>query len=168
MGGGASCICDPSSRREVLVMKENGEFLRFKEYIRVKDILAANPYQKVIRCCSDRNHVLPDSFQLSCNQLYFLLPRGIFLTDETYENMLRLAAASRNSKLSASIESYSGNPQLPSCESNTKYKAFLCSKDDGDGGDPGNTSSSRWKPTLQTIPEVNSPLPVLAAPQKVN
>lgn len=179
MGGRASCIRDPSSRREVVVMKENGEFLRFKEYIRVKDILAANPYHKLIRCCSqDRNNVdavLPDSFQLSCNQLYLLLPREFFLTDQTYQNMLRLAAASsRNSASTYSRDRDSRNiPQLSGESANTKYnnnninnKILLCSEDDDDDedvngdGDTGNNNSSSWKPALKTIPELNSPLPL--------
>lgn len=156
MGVRASCICDPSSsRREVIVMKENGEFLRFKEYIRVKDILASNPSHKVIRCRSiDRNNnnndFLPDSFQLSCNHLYFLLPPQFFLTNETYQNMLRLALAAA----AAASSTYTGN--IPTEE------VLLCSKDD-DQNDQNNNNSSRWKPALKTIPELNSPAPISGA-----
>lgn len=155
MGVRASCICDPSSsRREVIVMKENGEFLRFKEYIRVKDILASNPYHRVIRCRSiDRNNnndFLPDSFQLSCNHLYFLLPPQFFLTNETYQNMLRLALAAA----AAASSTYTEN--IPTEE------VLLCSKDD-DENDENNNNSSRWKPALKTIPELNSPAPISGA-----
>ena len=154
MGSSLSCICDPSStvNKQVPVIKEDGELLRFKQGIRVKDILLANPYSKVIRCSSDKT-VLPESFQLSCNQLYFLLPRGLALDDETYDSLLKLAA-SRNPK-SSIVCSGRNDKNLPK-ENGTKTglagNKDITTKDKDDSRYP----MSRWKPALQTIPEANS------------
>ncbi|KAL3517935.1 hypothetical protein ACH5RR_020524 [Cinchona calisaya] len=158
MGGSISCICDPSStiKGQILVMKEDGSLLKFKGGIRVKDILVANPsYDKVIRCCSDKT-VLPESFQLCCNQLYFLLPRGPALHDETYDRLLRLAKSRIH--ISSIVCSGRNDGSLPK-ETTTETGGMGAEGNmvikTSDYDDP-RYYKSRWKPALQTIPEVKS------------
>ncbi|KAK2991623.1 hypothetical protein RJ640_025250 [Escallonia rubra] len=143
MGASQSCsLCPDDSNKEVRVMKEDGESIRLKGGTRVRDILDAYPYHKVIRCCSDRT-VLAESFQLSCNWLYFLLPEGLAVNDETYRSLIRCAMSKDLIVSRATNKGSDGGQAL--CDD-------LSSDDDDDCG----YKKPPWKPTLQSIREVNS------------
>lgn len=150
MGNSISQVCCQNEfvkqRVEVLVLKEDGESLRFKEGTFVKDILSAYPYHKIIRCCSLRT-VLSGETQLSCNWLYLLLPVGLALSEAAYQNLVRSAAS----------QNLIARPQK------IKFENIQQESQKGNEGDRQDklyneySFSYRWKPILRTIPEIASP-----------
>ncbi|CAK9182329.1 unnamed protein product [Ilex paraguariensis] len=153
MGNSISCFpADHPAGRKVLVFKENGESIRVKEGTLVKDVLTAHRYHKVIRCCADRS-VLPGSYRLSSNQLYFLLPEGLDVCDTTYRSLIRTTVLSDETILSKVIDKAT-NQKIPSEVGiiDGEVVDMVVSFDD----DPGHKKSA-WRPALQTIPEVLSP-----------
>ncbi|CAH1418003.1 unnamed protein product [Lactuca virosa] len=150
MGNSISLVCCPyelvRERGDVLVIKEDGESLRFKDGIFVKDILFAYPYHKIIRCCSERT-VVPRENQLSCNWLYFLLPVGLALSEAAYRSLIRSAASQNlNASITTMIKIEENNQQRKENDHKGKGPAYKdCS------------STYKWKPILRTIPEITSP-----------
>lgn len=150
MGNSISLVCCPyelvRDRGDVLVIKEDGESLRFKDGIFVKDILFAYPYHKIIRCCSERT-VIPKENQLSCNWLYFLLPVGLALSEAAYRSLIRSAASQNlNANITTMIKIEENNQQRKENDHKGKGPAYKdCS------------STYKWKPILRTIPEIASP-----------
>lgn len=135
------------SKRDVVVMKEDGEPIKFKQGTRVKDVLDEYPFHKIIRCCSDRTD-LADSFHLNANWLYFLLPEGLAVNDTTYQSLIR-AAFSRElivSHVGAPPGRYTINGQ-----------AVECNKGIMSGDDKTGKKNMNWKPSLLTIVEITSP-----------
>ncbi|KAL4587866.1 hypothetical protein LXL04_000741 [Taraxacum kok-saghyz] len=155
MGNSISLVCCPydlvRERGDVLVMKEDGESLRFKDGTLVKDILSSYPYHKIVRCCSERT-VIPGEAQLNCNWLYFLLPLGLALSETAYQNLVR-SATSQNliAKRAATIKITEENQR--------RIKDITIRQNDmGKGGFNNHYSSTyKWKPILRTIPEIASP-----------
>ncbi|KAI3667844.1 hypothetical protein L6452_42914 [Arctium lappa] len=152
MGNSISFVCCPNElvrqRGEVLVIKEDGESLRFKDGILVKDVLSAYPYHKIIRCCSERT-VVPIETQLSCNWLYLLLPVGLALSEVVYKSLVQ-SVASQNLIANGAY----------------RIKIEMENKEKGDGGNNRQahkgigshcSSTYKWKPILKSIPEMASP-----------
>ncbi|KAI3829913.1 hypothetical protein L1987_04044 [Smallanthus sonchifolius] len=149
MGNSISHLCCQNElmkqRGEVLVIKEDGESVRFKDGTLVKDVLSAYPYHKIIKCCTEKT-VLMGEVQLSCNSLYFLLPAGLALSEAAYQSLVR-SAASRNlvANMSSRIQINENNQQasLGGDRQDHAYIDYSC--------------SYKWKPVLRTIPEIATP-----------
>lgn len=151
MGNSVSLVCCQAElvkqRVEVLVIKEDGESLRFKDGTLVKDILYAYPYHKIIRCCSQRT-VLPGDAQLSCNTLYFLLPVGLAVSEAVYRSLLQSVASQnlitkRTFKIDDSNKHGNKENGNRSAQDHRRDNEFSC--------------NYKWKPHLRTIPEIASP-----------
>lgn len=148
MGNSISLMCCPNEltkqRGEVLVIKEDGESLKFKDGILVKDVLSAYPYHKIIRCCSERTVLLGET-QLNCIWLYFLLPVGLALSEVAYQNLVR-SVVSRNlvangaNKFMIDENNQNGNGGIRQYHTNNEPSC-----------------SYKWKPHLRTIPEIATP-----------
>ncbi|KAI3526388.1 hypothetical protein L1887_05640 [Cichorium endivia] len=151
MGNSISVVCCPyelvRERGQVLVIKEDGESLRFKNGTLVKDVLSAYPYHKIIRCCSERT-VIPEESQLNCNWLYFLLPVGLALSEAAYQSLVRSATSRHQATNRATTVKIPEDNQLG--KDRQDYK--------GRGGLYNDYSATyKWKPILRTIPEIASP-----------
>ncbi|KAL8146788.1 hypothetical protein AgCh_004506 [Apium graveolens] len=168
MGSSQSCnICSPDvSKDNVTVMKENGEAIEFKPGTKVYDVLASNPFHKVIRCCSDRT-VLSENSTLNCNSLYFLLPHGLSISDATYRSLVNSAISKQlivpKALRPANESNYNGTNV---CTSNTTKPENLssCLSSDSEISDEYICRKfAAWKPGLKAIPEVISPSPPISS-----
>ncbi|KAL8215138.1 hypothetical protein R6Q57_004587 [Mikania cordata] len=147
MGNSKSILCcqkELTRQGAVVVIKEDGDSLRFKDGTLVKDILFAYPYHKIIKCCTEKT-VLTGETQLSCNSLYFLLPVGLALSEAAYQSLVR-SAISQNLV-----------PNMPS------RVHVNVNKEVGNEGDRQDhmcndySCSYKWRPVLMTIPEIATP-----------
>lgn len=160
------CSDDSVMQKEVIVMKEDGESMKFKQGTRVYDILAAHPFHKVIRCCSART-VLPEDFCLNAKSLYFLLPQGLSVCDATYRSLIKCAVSKELVLPKAAVKV---NPPRVNIMSSSDHDRIIIREKDDDDDDADDvvlkwnkkySSSSQWTPGLKTIPEVISPSPPL-------
>ncbi|GKA27730.1 hypothetical protein Tco_0713898 [Tanacetum coccineum] len=155
MGNSVSLVCCQDElvkqRVEVLVIKEDGDSLRFKDGTLVRDILSAYPYHKIIRCCSQRT-VLPGDAQVSCNALYFLLPVGLAVSEAVYRSLVQ-SVASRNLITKRTFK-------IDESNQHGNENGYGSAKQDHrrDTGSNNELSCNyKWKPHLRTIPEIASP-----------
>lgn len=164
MGSSQSCnLCSPDvSKDNVIVMKENGDAIEFKPGTKVYDVLASNPFHKVIRCCSDRT-VLSDNSTLNCNSLYFLLPQGLSVSDATYRSLVN-SAISRQLIVPKAVRPAHESDYIGTnvCTSNTTKRENFSSSLSTDSEICDEYICRKfapWKPGLKPIPEAISPSP---------
>lgn len=164
MGSSQSCnLCSPDvSKDNIIVMKENGEVIEFKPGTKVYDVLASNPFHKVIRCCSDRT-VLSENSTLNCNSLYFLLPQGLSISDATYRSLINSAIfkeliVPKAVRPGHELDNIGTNVCTSSTRKHEIYSNAL-STDSEISDEYICRKFAPWKPGLKPIPEVISPSP---------
>ncbi|KAK1428589.1 hypothetical protein QVD17_17427 [Tagetes erecta] len=150
MGNSVSLLCCQNEltrqRGDVLVIKEDGESVRFKDGMFVKDVLSAYPHHKIIKCCTEKT-VLTGETQLSCNSLYFLLPAGLALSEAAYQSLVRSAASHNLFPNMASRIQINQN-----C-----HRIGNSGERQNEIDNEVNSYSYKWKPMLRTIPEIATP-----------
>jgi len=141
MGNSLACICRPSVPEEhVILMKENGELLKFKKGVHVKDVTAVHRGCKIVKCGSDRS-VLERFDVLQSNKLYFLIREDMVLCGEVHDLFWQLAEA---------------NGVIGVAEEMDEEKKGMMTRSDSRNGLLQNVQlrrSASWKPRLETIPE---------------
>lgn len=153
MGSSLSCLCTTKApRRNVLVIKPSGKIIKIEEATRVKEIVSSNPHHNAPGAASEQpvESVLPDSFELGCDRLYyFLVAEGQSLSKDSLDPLIRLIHS----------------PKAATATGND-HKAIQSgiSNDDGNGPQlkmghalPLVVPKFPWKPSLHTIPEVHTP-----------
>lgn len=176
------CLDDSSMmfKKDVIIMKEDGETMKFRQGTRVSDVVAVHPFHKVIRCCSDRT-ALPDDFALNAKSLYFLLPQELPVCDATYRSLMKCALSKQlilaeHQQLALKVDHhYRMNDDVGSITTSTARmgdddpKVSIGEDDDDDNYKlvrhctTKKYPSSQWAPGLHTIPEIISPVPTPAA-----
>lgn len=164
MGNSLACLCSHSSKGCVLVMKENGDFIKFRRRVLVKEVEGAYPGYKIIRCGSDRM-VLPESDELDSSRLYFLIPEKLVRCNYTYEKFVRLAESKGLIPCSDGLISMKARKEIDQMAKEIDQMAMDASSVINGQVMVGQMlffevselGKSAWKPDLQTIPEVVSP-----------
>ncbi|KAM0950575.1 hypothetical protein DsansV1_C04g0042921 [Dioscorea sansibarensis] len=141
-----TCPCSDSPSKDglILVIREDGNLLKFNNGVHAKDIMAANDGYKLVKCCSQRT-VMPSSSELESKRLYFMVPETVATSPEMYEKMCvakGLVQMKRDVHGSSSGGSNDGNEGDNVCEFRR---------------------SCSWTPQLKTIPEITSPPGVLGS-----
>lgn len=140
-------------------MKENGDFIKFRKRVGVKEVELAHPGYKIIRCGSDRT-ALPESAELDGSRLYFLIPEKLVRCNHTHEKFVRMAESKgviTRSDGFAPKKAMKKNEQMAQEASSIikghvivgQFLVFEVPEPE--------LKSSAWKPGLQTIPEIVSP-----------
>ncbi|XXG42870.1 hypothetical protein AAC387_Pa01g3041 [Persea americana] len=157
MGNSLACLCSHSSKGGVLVMKENGDFIKFRRRVLVKEVEGAYPGYKIIRCGSD-GMVLPESDELDSSRLYFLIPEKLVRCNYTYEKFVRMAESKGLIPCSDGLILMKARKEIDQME---KDGSSVINGQVMVGQmllfEVSELRNSAWKPDLQTIPEVVSP-----------
>ncbi|PNT08606.1 hypothetical protein POPTR_013G160200v4 [Populus trichocarpa] len=161
MGGSVSCPCaSGESGRHVLVIKQNGQVMKIKAGTHVKEILASNPRNSILRCRSDQSLlVLPDSIELRSNGLYFLVEEGQRAIDkDTFDGLMRLA----RSRGAAGPKSTHHKKMPSDCSPGTNDNEDIGPRLNWgqiavlNACDVEYQKTSSWRPALHPIPELRS------------
>ncbi|KAJ0975458.1 hypothetical protein J5N97_017423 [Dioscorea zingiberensis] len=140
MGNNMTCPCSDSSAKEVvvLVIREDGNLLKFKKGVHAKEIMEANEGHKLVKCCSERT-VMPGSAELESKRLYFLVQEAMAQSPEVYDKLWQLCVAKGLVEVKRSMNG--------SSRTSPNQSDHVCEL----------RRSCAWTPQLKTIPEITSP-----------